>query len=193
MLRHDIRVLDAVVFTHQHKDHTAGLDDVRAYNFILRRKMPIYADELTRIHLHKEYYYIFEDSDYPALPQLEINLINPDQAFTVGEFQLIPIQIIHGSLPILGYRIGKFAYITDASFIPDESLEKLKGLDVLVLNALRKKAHRSHFTLYQALEMVAKIKPKSAYFTHISHFMGRHASVEVRMTFLKESFWPTMD
>ncbi|MEM6630050.1 MAG: MBL fold metallo-hydrolase [Bacteroidota bacterium] len=178
MLRHNINVLDAVVFTHQHKDHTAGLDDVRAYNFILRRKMPIYADELTRIHLHKEYYYIFEPTDYPALPQLEINLIDPDKPFEVGEFQLIPIKIIHGRLPILGYRIGKFAYITDASFIPEDSLEKLQGLDVLVLNALRKKAHPSHFTLQQAIEMVAQIQPKAAYFTHISHFMGTHASVE---------------
>ena len=178
MLRHQIKVLDAVVFTHQHKDHTAGLDDVRAYNFLLRRKMPIYADKLTQIHLHKEYYYIFEQSDYPALPQLEICPIDPHTAFQVGEFELIPIQIMHGRLPILGYRIGNFAYITDASYIPESSIQQLQGLDVLVLNALRKKEHRSHFTLGQAIEMAKCLKPRVAYFTHISHFMGRHKEVE---------------
>lgn len=178
MLRHDIRVLDAVVFTHQHKDHTAGLDDVRAYNFILRRKMPIYADELTQAHLHKEYYYIFERTDYPALPQLEIQSIDPKQPFQVGELELQPIPILHGKLPILGYRIGDFAYITDASYIPESSLTLLKGLEVLVLNALRKKEHRSHYNLAQAIEVVRYLKPQVAYFTHISHFMGKHAAVE---------------
>ncbi len=178
MLRHQIKVLDAVVFTHQHKDHTAGLDDVRAYNFILRRKMPIYADSLTQIHLHKEYYYIFEQTDYPALPQLEIFPIDSQTSFQVGEFTLIPIQIMHGNLPILGYRIGNFAYITDASYIPESSLLQLQGLEVLVLNALRKKAHRSHYSLEQAIEVAEYLKPGSTYFTHISHFMGRHEKVE---------------
>ena len=178
MLTHDIRVLDAVVFTHQHKDHTAGLDDVRAYNFILRRKMPIYADELTQTHLRKEYYYIFEQTDYPALPQLEIRPIDPEQSFQVGEFELQPIPILHGKLPILGYRVGNFAYITDASYIPESSLKQLEGLEVLVLNALRKKEHRSHYTLAQAIEVARYLKPEATYFTHISHFMGKHAEVE---------------
>jgi len=178
MLTYDVQVLDAIIYTHQHKDHTAGLDDIRAYNFRLRRKMQIFANDLTLDHLRKEYYYIFENSDYPALPQLDIHLIDGDSDFTVGDTVFTPIPVIHGKLPVLGYRIGNFAYITDASYIPQDSIDRLQGLEVLVLNALRKQAHRSHFTLPGAIQMVRQLNPRRAYFTHISHIMGKHDVVE---------------
>jgi len=178
MLTHQVSVLDAVIYTHQHKDHTAGLDDVRAYNFRLRKKMQIYANDLTLNHLRKEYYYIFENSDYPALPQLDLHEIDGHTVFNALGTMITPIPVLHGKLPVLGFRIGDLAYITDASYIPPESMAKLKNLKVLILNALRKEDHRSHFTLPEAIKVVESLAPQKAYLTHISHFMGKHADVE---------------
>lgn len=176
MLRNKVKVLDAVIFTHQHKDHTAGLDDVRAYNFLLRRHMPIYANAATITHLKREYYYIFEANDYPALPRLQLEEIN-DQPFSVCDVNIVPIPVMHKNLPVWGYRIGDFAYVTDTNFIPEESMEKLQGLEVLVLDALRPQSHPSHFSLDEAIEVALKLQAKHTYFTHISHLMGKHEDV----------------
>lgn len=174
MLNNKVRSLDAIVFTHQHKDHTGGLDDVRAYNFFLRRKMKIYANEQTHEHLRKEYYYIFENKDYPALPQLDLYNVYEYLPFEIDQLHLHPIPVMHDKMIVYGYRIQDFAYITDASFIPEASMDCLQQLDVLVINALRHETHPSHFTLHQALLVVEQLKPKRAYFTHISHLMGKH-------------------
>lgn len=176
MLRSNVKVLDAVIYTHQHKDHTAGLDDVRAYNFLLRRHMPIYANAATITHLKREYYYIFEANNYPALPRLQLEEIT-DQPFTACGVDFLPIPVMHKDLPVWGYRIGDFAYVTDTNFISESSIAKLQNLDILVLDALRIKSHPSHFSLSEAIEVTKKLKPKKTYFTHISHLMGKYAEV----------------
>lgn len=176
MLREDIKVLDAVVFTHQHKDHTAGLDDVRAYNFRLKRDMPVYATEAVIEHLRREYYYIFEQSDYPGVPRLDLREINASP-FQVGDLHLTPLPLMHGKMPVFGYRIGDFAYITDANQISDLALARLKGVRYLTLNALRKEKHHSHFNLEEAVAVAQQIGAEQTYLLHISHLMGRHAVV----------------
>ena len=176
MLRANVRDLDAVLYTHQHKDHVAGLDDVRAFNFILDKVVDIYCNQLTLDHLKQEFYYIFETGGYPGAPRINVTLID-EEPFKVNGIEVIPIPVMHHNLPVLGFRIGDFAYITDANFISPASMEKLQGVKVLVLNALRLKAHRSHFTLEEAVEIVDQIQPEQTYFTHISHLMGLHETV----------------
>ncbi len=175
MLRHKVSVLD-VVFTHQHKDHVAGLDDVRAYNFLLGRKMDIYANQATVDQLKREFYYIFEEKQYPGIPQIDLHLIDT-APFRVGDIDLIPVPVMHYKLPVLGFRAGKFAYVTDANYISDASMALLEGVEILVLNALRKNKHLSHFTLDEAIGIAEQLNVKKAYFTHISHLMGRHETV----------------
>lgn len=177
MLRRGVNHLDAVVFTHQHKDHTGGLDDIRAFNYQQKRAMDIFANAPTIQHLHKEYYYIFENKDYPGIPLLNIYEVK-EEAFQIGDLELIPIPVIHGKLPIHGYRCANFAYITDASFIPASSMDLLIGIEVLVLNALRIQEHHSHFHLDAAIEIARKLEVKRAYFTHISHLMGQHHTID---------------
>jgi len=176
MLREEINVLDAIVFTHQHKDHTAGLDDVRAYNFRLKRDMPVYATSDVITHLGREYYYIFEQSDYPGVPKLDLREINTE-TFQVGDLELLPIPMMHGPMPVLGFRVGDFAYITDANFISDAARERLQGVRYLTLNALRKAPHHSHFNLAEAIQIAQEIGAEETYFLHISHLMGTHAAV----------------
>ncbi len=176
MLREDIKVLDAVVFTHQHKDHTAGLDDVRAYNFRLKRDMPVYGTAAVLEHLKREYYYIFEQSDYPGVPKLDLREIDAEP-FMVGDMELLPIPLMHGPMPVFGYRIGDFAYITDANYISDASRERLDGVRYLTLNALRKAKHHSHFNLEEAIQLAREIGAEQTYFLHVSHLMGKHADV----------------
>lgn len=178
MLREQVDDLTAVVFTHQHKDHTAGLDDVRAYNYLQERDMPIYATEAVERHLHREYYYIFEQPDYPGLPKLDIRRIDPERPFRVGDLVLTPIPMMHGRMPVLGYRCGNFAYLTDTNYIPPASMEKLAGIEVLVIEALRIETHHSHFSLAEAIEVAHKLNVQRTYFTHISHLMGTHAETE---------------
>ncbi len=176
LLREKTKRLDAVVFTHEHKDHIAGLDEVRAFNYIHKMVMPVFATERVQKALHREFAYIFSEEKYPGIPEIKLHTIENDP-FYVGDLLLEPINVLHYKLPVKGFKIEKFAYITDANFISQEEKDKLKNMDVLVLNTLRREPHISHFTLTQALELVRELTPKKAYFTHIAHQMGLHQHV----------------
>ncbi|MBX2846448.1 MAG: MBL fold metallo-hydrolase [Saprospiraceae bacterium] len=176
LLNNQIQDIDAILYTHEHKDHVAGLDDVRPINFLQRKDMPLYAEERVILALEREFHYAFSENKYPGVPRLLINKID-EQPFFINKTPIIPIRVMHHRLPILGFRIHDFAYITDANFIAEQELEKLKNLDVLVLNALRFEKHISHFTLSEAVELVQKLQPKKAYLTHISHLMDRHETI----------------
>jgi phosphoribosyl 1,2-cyclic phosphate phosphodiesterase len=177
MLRARVKHLDAVLFTHPHKDHIAGLDDVRAYNFLSGRPMPLYANYLTEEALRRDFYYAFTETRYPGVPELQLNIIGTEP-FVINDLLIQPILVWHLQMPVLGFRFGSFTYITDANRIDAAELEKIKGSDVLVLNALRHKAHISHFTLSEAVELSRQLQVSQAYFTHISHQLGRYADIE---------------
>jgi phosphoribosyl 1,2-cyclic phosphate phosphodiesterase len=177
MLRANVDKLDAVLFTHEHRDHIAGLDDIRAYNFIQQQPMDVYAEERVFRALNYEFPYIFAEKKYPGVPQLNVNLIT-NFPFEVNGIAILPIRVMHFRLPVFGFRTGTFAYITDANFISEEEMEKLIGVKHLVINALRKEKHISHFTLNQALNLIKQLSPKRAYLTHLSHQMGLHAEVQ---------------
>jgi phosphoribosyl 1,2-cyclic phosphate phosphodiesterase len=176
MLRANIRRVDAILFTHQHKDHTAGLDDVRAFNFHQQADMPIYGTKPVLEQIKQEFAYIFAEHKYPGIPSIELKYIE-NEPFSIENINITPIEVLHHKLPVLGFRIQDFTYITDANYISEEELHKIKGTKYLVLNALQKTPHISHFTLAQALEMIEKLQPEQAFLTHISHKMGRHADV----------------
>lgn len=180
MLREDVKTLDAVLFTHRHKDHTAGMDDVRSFNFKQKRPMPIYADALTLEGLRMEFAYIFNGENYPGVPKVEVKVID-DQPFMAEGLEVTPVRVFHHRMPVLGFRLDDFAYVTDANRIPPESMARLQGLDVLVLNALRREKHLSHFTLDEALEVITELKPRRAYLTHISHLLGLHDEVSAEL------------
>lgn len=177
LLRENVKDLDAVVFTHGHKDHVAGLDDIRPFNYMLGKTMDVYAEEMVQEILKKEFSYAFVGHDYPGAPQINLKTID-ETPFQIGDIPFIPIRAIHKTLPVLGFRIHDFTYITDANFISKKELEKIKGTKILVLNALRKEKHFSHFNLQEAMEIVEIIKPERAYFTHISHHLGLYETVE---------------
>jgi phosphoribosyl 1,2-cyclic phosphate phosphodiesterase len=177
MLREQIDRLDAVLFTHAHRDHTAGLDDVRAYNFMQQIDMPVYGTAPTLAQLRIEYAYAFAEVYYPGIPRLTLYEID-GQPFEIQGVKIAPLPVMHLKLPVLGFRIGNFSYITDANFIPDDTMEALKGTEILVLNALQREPHISHFNLTEAVDMVGRVKPRKAYFTHISHKLGLHSAVE---------------
>ncbi|AYQ32844.1 MBL fold metallo-hydrolase [Runella sp. SP2] len=177
MLREDITQLDAVIFTHQHKDHTAGLDDVRAFNFLQNKDMPVYGRLQVLEQLKREFEYVFADYRYPGIPRLQLHEIT-NTPFDVLGVTFTPIDVLHHRLPVFGFRIGNFAYLTDVNHIPEAEVAKLQNLDVLVLGALQRETHISHFNLQQAIDTVTILKPKVTYFTHLSHKMGRHAEVE---------------
>ncbi|SHE84422.1 phosphoribosyl 1,2-cyclic phosphate phosphodiesterase [Cnuella takakiae] len=176
MLREKVMHLDAVLFTHPHKDHIAGLDDVRAYNFLLKRAMNLYANEMTIDALMREFAYAFAEKRYPGVPQLELNSIT-EEPFMIGDIPVQPIMVWHMKMPVYGFRFGRFTYITDANRIEPQERAKIQGSDVLVLNALRHEPHISHFTLLEAMTVVRELEIPQAYFTHISHQLGRHADV----------------
>jgi len=177
MLRAHVRHLDAVIFTHPHKDHLAGLDDVRAYNFFQRRAMDLYANEMTQEVIIREFPYAFADIKYPGIPELRLNRI--DKApFTIGDITIIPIQVWHMKMPVLGFRFGDFTYITDANRIDDSEKQKIKGSSQVVLNALRHEKHLSHYSLSEAIAEVQQLGVPKAWFTHISHQLGKQADVE---------------
>jgi phosphoribosyl 1,2-cyclic phosphate phosphodiesterase len=177
MLRENITRLDAVIFTHAHRDHTAGLDDVRAYNFMQQMDMPIYGTLPTLDQLRVEYAYAFHPNAYPGLPRITLNEID-ENPFSINGTSILPLPVMHLKLPVFGFRFQNFSYITDANFISDDTLKKLQGTEVLVLNALQREWHVSHFSLDDALKMIKVIAPRQTYLTHISHKLGIHGVVE---------------
>lgn len=180
MLRINNRRLDAVLYTHPHKDHLAGLDDIRAYNYFTKKPMNIYANTLTEEALRRDYYYAFSDTKYPGVP--ELNLITIDSnPFFVGDIPVIPVEVLHHKMPVLGFRFGDFTYITDANRIEEREKEKIKGSKILVLNALRKQTHLSHFTLQEAIDLATELEVPQVYFTHISHQLGKHISINAEL------------
>ena len=176
MLRINNKKLDAFLFTHPHKDHTAGLDDVRAYNFFSGKTMDVYANSLTEEALKREFAYAFSDKRYPGIP--DINLITIDETpFVIGDIEIVPIVVWHYKMPVYAFRFGNFTYITDANRIEEKEKEKIKGSQVLVVNALRKEEHISHFTLQEAVNLVNELNVTQGYFTHISHQLGKHEEI----------------
>lgn len=174
----DLTHLDAVVFTHEHKDHTAGLDDVRPFNYLQGIKnCPIYAHPRVIHQLKQEYHYAFQSNPYPGVPIIECNEID-NKPFFIKDLEFIPINVMHHKLQVFGFRIQDFTYITDANYISEEEIEKIKGSKILVINALQRQPHLSHFTLQEAIDISLKIGAEHTYFTHISHKLGLHAEVE---------------
>lgn len=177
MLREGIKRLDGVIFTHSHKDHIAGLDDVRAYNFKQNLDMPVYGTRAVHEQLKVEFHYAFEEVKYPGIPQLKLFEIDTTPFEVVGVL-FTPLPVNHLNMPVLGFRIGDFSYITDANAIPTETFEILKGTQILVLNALQKEKHMSHFNLEQSMVIADKVGAQQTYFTHISHKLGLHKAVD---------------
>lgn len=176
VLANRIMRLDALVFTHQHKDHVAGMDDIRGYNFIQGRPVPVYARAEVIHQLKQEFAYVFAKDQYPGVPQVEVHSIE-NEPFFIDEVKMIPIDVLHHKLPVFGYRIQDLTYITDASYISKHEKEKIKGSKVLVINALQHKEHVSHFSLDQALTIIEEVKPQQAFIVHISHKMGLHREI----------------
>lgn len=177
MLREKVDRLDAVVYTHEHKDHVAGMDDVRAFNYKQQKDMDVYATNRVQEALIREYPYVFSDYKYPGVPQVKLHTIDADSAFQIGDIKLQPIEVMHYKLPVLGFRINDFVYITDANHISAKEREKVVGCKKLVVNALRKAKHISHFTLEEAISLAQGLEVEQTYLTHISHLMGAHESV----------------
>jgi len=180
MLREKVKKLDAVVFTHPHRDHMAGLDDVRAYNFFQKKHIDIYADSLMESAIRRDFYYAFADTRYPGIPELNLISIS-DEPFIVGDIPVTPVKVWHMKMPVLGFRFGSFTYITDANRIEEQEKDKIRGAEVLVLNALRKQQHISHFTLGEAVELAQELRVPQVYFTHMSHQVGLHADIEAEL------------
>ncbi len=177
MLREGVNHLEAVLLTHGHKDHTGGLDDVRALNFIKRTPFPVYCEENVEESLRREYSYAFEEFRYPGVPQFDIRIIK-NQQFTIDNTSIVPIRAFHYKLPVLGFRIGDIAYITDANKIPEEEYIKLQNLKILVLNTVRREKHISHFSLDEAIEVANRVNPSRCLLTHLSHQIGLHQTLE---------------
>jgi phosphoribosyl 1,2-cyclic phosphate phosphodiesterase len=181
MLRSETKKIDALIFTHEHKDHIAGMDDIRAFNYVNKLPVDVFASEQVQVALRREYQYIFADFKYPGIPEINLYTIANNHPFHVNEVKVIPIEVLHYKLPVLGFRIGDFTYITDANAITEAEKEKIKGSKVLVLNALRHEKHISHFTLSEAIELVRELDVPEAYFTHISHQLGLHHEVDAEL------------
>lgn len=176
MLRAKVSKLDAVVFTHGHKDHTAGFDDIRAYNYMQQKDMEVFVDEQTEAVLRKDFDYAFAKIRYPGVPSANLNRIT-NEPFMVGNTLLTPISVLHYKLPVFGFRVKDFTYITDANFISQQEKDKIKGSKIVVINALRKAKHISHFTLDEAIALAKELGAEKTYFTHISHQLGKHDEV----------------
>jgi len=176
MLQNKVSMVDAILFTHEHKDHISGLDDIRAYNYQSKKDMEIYASLAVQDSLKREYSYVFAEDSYPGIPKVNLNTIYNSPFELEGE-TIIPIKVMHYKLPVKAFRIGNLSYITDANFIDVSELKKIEGSDILIVNALRKEKHISHFNLDEALALIKSIKPKKAYLIHISHLMGLHDEV----------------
>ncbi len=181
MLRSETKKVDALIFTHEHKDHIAGMDDIRAFNYVHKLPVDVFASQQVQVALRREYQYIFADFKYPGIPEINLYTIANNQSFKVNDVEITPIEVLHYKLPVLGFRIGDFTYITDANAISDLEKEKIKGSKVLVLNALRHEKHISHFTLSEAIALVQELNVPEAYFTHISHQLGLHHEVDATL------------
>jgi phosphoribosyl 1,2-cyclic phosphate phosphodiesterase len=177
MLRANVTRLDAVLFTHPHKDHIAGLDDIRAFNFFSGKPMPVFANEMTQEVIIREFPYAFTDFRYPGVPEIQLNTIATDP-FMIGDIRVEPVQVWHLKMPVLGFRFGDFTYITDANRIDELEKSKIRGSQIIVLNALRRESHISHFNIEEAIAMTRNLEVPVAYFTHISHQLGKHSDVE---------------
>lgn len=173
MLRERVTKLDAILYTHEHKDHTAGLDDVRSFNFAQKKDMPVYGEPRVLEQLKREFAYAFTEKKYPGVPQIELNEI-AETPFEIQGVKIVPIRAMHYKLPVLGFRIGDFTYLTDANYINEENRDKIKGSKILVLNGLQHEPHISHFTIEEAVEVADQLGVEKAYFTHISHKLGQH-------------------
>lgn len=180
LLRKNLKSLDAVVFTHEHKDHIAGLDEVKAFNYFNNMKMPVYATERVQTALKREFAYIFSEEKYPGIPEIDLHTIT-DEPICINDIKLLPIDVIHYKMPVKGYRIRNFTYITDANYISETEKEKIRGSEIIVINALRKEPHLSHFTFSEAINLMKELKPKKAYFTHISHQLGLHQDLSLEL------------
>lgn len=178
MLREKVQSLRAVLLTHEHKDHIAGLDDVRAFNFKEGRDMEIYCSDRVETALKREFHYAFSDVRYPGVPKLNLSIIENDAFHLPCGTVVQPVEVMHYKLPVHGFRIGKFAYVTDAKTIESPERDKLRSLDILIINALHRSEHISHFNLEEALDFIADVKPRKAYLTHISHLFGKHEEIE---------------
>jgi phosphoribosyl 1,2-cyclic phosphate phosphodiesterase len=177
MLRAGVKKLNAVLFTHSHKDHIAGLDDIRAFNYFQGQPMFVYANQMTMKALEREFQYAFGEHKYPGVPDIRTVIIN-DEPFLIGDIPVVPIIVWHLKMQVYGFRFGRFTYITDANRIEEAERKKIIGSDTIVLNALRKEKHISHFNLGEATTLVSELNIPHAYFTHISHQLGRHTEVE---------------
>lgn len=180
MLREKVKNIDAIIFTHPHKDHIAGLDDVKAFNYFSKKTINVYANEFTQVALKREFYYVFAEEKYPGIPDITLHTIE-DDSFLVGDILVTPIKAWHLRMPVLGFRFGNFTYITDANRIEENEQGKIKGSDVLVLNALRHEKHISHFTLQEAIDLSKALQIPKTYFTHISHQLGLHEVVSASL------------
>lgn len=180
MLTHQVRHLNGILLTHEHVDHIFGLDDIRAFNWVQKQATDIYAEERVQIAIRRIFDYVFSTWQYPGIPQMHLHLIE-NVPFMINDLEVIPIRGYHYKLPVFGFRFGKIAYVTDVNRLEDAEIEKLRGLDVLVLNALRKEDHISHYSLSQALGVIAKVKPGKAYLTHLSHQMGFFDEVQAEL------------
>ena len=177
MLRENVICVDAVLFTHEHKDHTAGLDDVRAFNFTRQLPMDVYSEERVQKSLMSEFPYVFAEKKYPGVPQILLHTIS-ELPFEIEGIKVVPIRTMHHELPILGYRFGEFTYITDTNFISNTEKEKVRGSKYIVVTGLRKKKHLSHFSLSEALQFIDEMKPQRGYITHCSHELGLYSAIQ---------------
>ncbi len=180
MLREKVTNLDALILTHEHIDHVGGLDDIRAFNLFLQKPIDIYARQRVLESIKKEFFYVFDKNRYPGVPKVNLHIVE-NKTFTINNIKITPVDVLHYHLNIFGYRIDDFTYITDASYISKKEKEKIKGSKIIVLNALRKKEHYSHFSLSQSVEILKELKPEKGFLTHISHQMGFHNEVEKKL------------
>jgi len=177
MLREKVSHLDSILITHAHRDHVAGLDDIRSFNYVQNQKMELYCNHEARVAIERDYHYIFVPHDFPGLPEANLHELSGDEPFYAAGEEIMPIKAMHKLLPVLGYKIRGLVYITDANHIEPNEIKKLEGADILIINALRKKKHFSHFCLPEALDIIAQVQPREAYITHVSHEMGFYAEV----------------
>jgi phosphoribosyl 1,2-cyclic phosphate phosphodiesterase len=177
MLREGVKQLDALIFTHEHKDHIAGLDDIRAFNYVMKRRIDVYASERVQQAIRREFPYIFDEIKYPGIPELTLHTIS-NERFAAAGMEFLPVEVVHYLLPVFGFRIGDFTYITDAKSITAEERKKISGCHTIVINALRHEQHVSHLTLNEAVHLLLKLNCKQGWLTHISHQLGRNEDVD---------------